>query len=122
MMVKDVGSQSGTFIGYRVERKNQDGIWKTVKFEEVEKHGIQRSHLFQEIHFGANVFGIEAAFALAWSVKANDEYFANVRLVPCKVKFSINVEACDPVDIAPSQEMYEKLNPKELKPRENLQV
>lgn len=85
-------SCNGKFVGWRVEFKNDDGIWKPANIVHLPKGvpGVQRSHHTKEIHKVARVFSKEAALAFAWAIKANDFIGSRpVRIVPYHAKYSV---------------------------------
>ena len=101
MKIKKVGdtnlhcSQNGTSIGYLVEVKNSDQIWKPLNFREVECGvGLRRGRAnIVEVLSLCDMYGYKTAMALAWEHIARQEYshktLWGIRIVPFKIKHSV---------------------------------
>ena len=84
-------TQSGTCIGYTIEVKNSDGIWKPMSISEIPTGGVIRDDMHPDVLNVLGLYGHDSATALAWMFKANHwkEALHGVRIIPHKVDYDI---------------------------------
>jgi len=92
-------TNGGTCMGYKVEFKNDDGIWKPVPDSNDSACKIPRDTYRPEIMSIMDMCGYEAAMAVVWSYRACGLLPRALRIVPYEINYDIKAYKREPEEI-----------------------
>lgn len=99
---KPCPTHGGTKMGYIVQCKNSDGIWKTLPLEG-SPCGVPRSKFGGEVYSLMDMFSYESAMAIAWAYKAKTGLVFGMRIVPHKIEYELKAYKEEPVELDMSE-------------------
>ena len=95
---KPCPTSGGTCIGYKIEIKNDDGIWKPMPIKD-SPHGVPRDTFRPEIMSIMNMYGYESAMALVWTYSALNISPRAIRIVPYEINYNVEAYKREPEEI-----------------------